>query len=82
LVNATTDGVVRPPSALGTTTGSPPSMTAMQELVVPKSMPSMRLMRASVAVHVPRRSGFVLTLPHQQLEIFLPSSFASGSVEK
>ena len=39
-VNATTDGVVRPPSAFGTTTGSPPSMTAMQEFVVPKSMPS------------------------------------------
>ena len=29
--NATTDGVVRAPSALGMTTGSPPSMTAMQE---------------------------------------------------
>src|ERR1700722_8726496 len=44
LVKATTDGVVRPPSALGITTGSPPSMTAMQELVVPRSMPKMRLM--------------------------------------
>ena len=39
LVNATTDGVVRPPSALGMTTGSPPSMTATTELVVPRSMP-------------------------------------------
>ncbi len=38
-VNATTDGVVRPPSAFGITTGSPPSMTAMHEFVVPKSMP-------------------------------------------
>ena len=36
---STTDGVVRPPSAFGTTTGSPPSMTAMHEFVVPKSMP-------------------------------------------
>src|SRR6266508_4096620 len=38
-VNATTDGVVRPPSAFGMTVGSPPSSTAMQELVVPRSMP-------------------------------------------
>ena len=36
LENATTDGVVRLPSALGMTTASPPSMTATQELVVPK----------------------------------------------
>ena len=39
LVKATTDGVVRPPSALGITTGSPPSMTETTELVVPRSMP-------------------------------------------
>ena len=38
-VNATTDGVVRPPSAFGMTVGSPPSSTAMQLLVVPRSMP-------------------------------------------
>ena len=38
-VNATTDGVVRPPSAFGMTVGSPPSSTAMQELVVPRSIP-------------------------------------------
>ena len=37
--NATTDGVVRPPSAFSRTVGSPPSRTAMQELVVPRSMP-------------------------------------------
>src|SRR3954468_20705239 len=37
--NATTDGVVRPPSAFGTTVGSPPSSTAMHEFVVPRSMP-------------------------------------------
>src|SRR5688572_26403063 len=43
-VNATMDGVVRAPSALGMTTGSPPSMTAIQELVVPKSMPRILLM--------------------------------------
>src|SRR6266550_3783927 len=39
-VKATTEGVVREPSELGMTTGSPPSMTAMTELVVPKSIPT------------------------------------------
>ena len=39
LVKATTEGVVRAPSEFSRTTGSPPSMTAMQELVVPRSMP-------------------------------------------
>src|SRR5262249_11945611 len=38
-VNATTDGVVRPPSAFGRTVGSPPSRVAMHEFVVPRSMP-------------------------------------------
>ena len=33
------DGVVRLPSEFSKTSGSPPSMTAMQEVVVPKSMP-------------------------------------------
>jgi hypothetical protein len=36
---ATTDGVVRPPSAFSMTVGSPPSRTAMHEFVVPRSMP-------------------------------------------
>ena len=39
LVKATTEGVVRAPSEFSKTTGSPPSMTDMQELVVPKSIP-------------------------------------------
>src|SRR5881275_3013720 len=39
LGNATTDGVVRPPSAFGITVGSPPSITAIAELVVPRSIP-------------------------------------------
>src|SRR6478735_1950179 len=38
--NATTDGVVRPPSELGATTGSPASRTATTELVVPRSIPT------------------------------------------
>ena len=44
LLNATTDGVVRPPSVFSRTVGSPPSRTAMQELVVPRSMPMTRPM--------------------------------------
>jgi hypothetical protein len=38
--NATTEGVMRLPSEFSNTNGSPPSITAMQELVVPKSIPS------------------------------------------
>ncbi len=38
-VKATTEGVVRPPSEFSMTVGSPPSSTAMQEFVVPRSMP-------------------------------------------
>jgi hypothetical protein len=33
------DGVVRPPSAFSMTRGLPPSMTATQEFVVPRSIP-------------------------------------------
>ena len=39
LVKATTEGVVRCPSALGITTDLPPSTTAIQLLVVPRSIP-------------------------------------------
>src|ERR1700736_630262 len=38
-VNATTEGVVRAPSLFSKTTGSPPSITDMHELVVPRSIP-------------------------------------------
>src|ERR687889_425082 len=38
--NATTEGVVRDPSALAMTVGSPPSSTETTELVVPRSMPT------------------------------------------
>ena len=47
-VNATTDGVVRPPSAFGMTVGSPPSRTAIHEFVVPRSMPMVLAMIAWV----------------------------------
>src|ERR671919_1998749 len=40
LEKATTDGVVRDPSALGITTGSPASSTATTEFVVPRSIPT------------------------------------------
>src|SRR5262249_5517164 len=40
---ATTDGVVRLPSALGITTGSRPSITATTEFVVPRSIPMILL---------------------------------------
>src|SRR5690606_9500356 len=39
LVKATIDGVVRAPSAFSMTLGLPPSMTATQLLVVPRSIP-------------------------------------------
>src|SRR5437773_4390016 len=53
LAKATTDGVMRPPSALVMTCGSPPSMTATTELVVPRSMP-MILPIGSVLLRVVR----------------------------
>jgi hypothetical protein len=37
--NATIDGVVRPPSALGMSSGFPASITATHEFVVPRSIP-------------------------------------------
>jgi hypothetical protein len=39
LVKATTLGTVRPPSADAMTVGSPPSITATTEFVVPRSIP-------------------------------------------
>ena len=57
-VKATTDGVVRFPSEFSNTTGSPPSMTAMQELVVPKSMPKIFAITVEItfsrAMNVPK----------------------------
>src|SRR5262245_15076558 len=41
----TTDGVVRDPSALAMTTTLFPSITATQELVVPRSIPMTRLIQ-------------------------------------
>src|SRR6476661_5362934 len=44
LANATTDGVVREPSEFAMTVGSPPSRTVTTELVVPRSIPTARVM--------------------------------------
>src|SRR5438876_8247819 len=49
--NATTEGVVRLPSAFGMTAGSPPSITATHELVVPRSIP-MILLIASLLLYL------------------------------
>src|ERR1700740_3656383 len=42
---ATIEGVVRAPSEFSMTTGSPPSITAIQELVVPRSIPRILAIR-------------------------------------
>src|SRR5208283_3790933 len=47
---ATTDGVVRAPSAFSITFGVLPSMIATQELVVPRSMPIILLMGTFVSL--------------------------------
>src|SRR5436305_4879479 len=56
LAKATTDGVVREPSALVMTVGSPPSRTQTTEFVVPRSMPTGR------AMGIPPRKTFSLSL--------------------
>src|ERR671934_513463 len=53
LDRATTLGVVRDPSALGMTVGSPPSITATTEFVVPRSIPT------ALAISSPQRLDVV-----------------------
>jgi hypothetical protein len=45
--NATTEGVVRDPSAFGMTVVWPPCVAAITELVVPRSMPTATAITAS-----------------------------------
>src|SRR5437667_7579234 len=62
--NPTTDGVVRDPSALGITPGSPASNVETTELVVPRSIPTARAiwMLLPVTARGPRyRSAYVRT---------------------
>jgi hypothetical protein len=67
-INATIEGVVRPPSAFGITTGSFPSITETQEFVVPKSIPIILLILfylnfnnyfqiVSIAISIPKRNS-------------------------
>src|SRR6202011_2913736 len=58
-VNATTEGVVRAPSLFSKTTGSPPSITDMHELVVPRSIPKTLAIDKILSgrVRSPRRHG-------------------------
>ncbi len=55
--NATTEGVVRLPSLLGMTTGSPASSTETTEFVVPRSMPT------AFAMEVPPEMSCLRTCP-------------------
>src|SRR5712692_918782 len=57
-VMATTDGVVRAPSWLGITTGSPPCITATTEFVVPRSIPIILLIAA-----IPPETCFTFLAP-------------------
>src|SRR5438105_9742092 len=54
---ATTDGVVREPSALGMTTGSPAWKTQTTELVVPRSIPTAFTMDCSLLAEVHDAEG-------------------------
>ena len=64
---ATTDGVVRWPSALGITVGRPPSTTATQLLVVPKSIPMILPMLLLVLSHKPATdTGVRQLLSHRE----------------
>ena len=60
---ATTEGVVRAPSPLGMTTGSLPSITLTQQLVVPRSIPITLDMAGSSlgTVRIVRRGGDAAT---------------------
>src|SRR6185312_5221369 len=74
LANATLEGVVRLPSALAMTVGSPPSRTETTELVVPRSIPTARDMRfllLTVRVQVAPgwRDRFVVLIGHVLLPI-------------
>src|SRR5215203_1870256 len=66
LSKATTDGVVRSPSELVITTGSPPSNTATQLLVVPRSIPM--LLATSIP---PARSRYLNRLKYKILVSYL-----------
>src|SRR6516162_8331812 len=74
LLNATTDGVVRLPSALGMTTGSPASSTETTELVVPRSIPTALDMSAS-------REGFQNLSGSTQYNLTMRHSYSGHDLE-
>src|ERR1700733_10483430 len=51
---ATIEGVVPAPSEFSMTTGSPPSITAIQELVVPRSIPRILAIGRATAIRTSR----------------------------
>src|SRR5690606_3898472 len=69
--NATIEGVVRRPSALAMTFGSPPSRTATTEFVVPRSIPTARAMTCSVSLRNSRdlsRDGSTIRRPRKRVK--------------
>src|SRR3954447_2581784 len=69
-VNATTDGVVRAPSAFGITSALPPSIVAATtELVVPRSIPT----ALGISVLLSRSSMVVRPRPELSRADWLPS---------
>src|ERR1700720_235019 len=66
LVIATTDGVVRAPSWFGMTVGSPPCITATTELVVPRSIPIILLIKSLLVLSARLKSQ---TLPAKAAHI-------------
>ena len=59
-MKATTEGVVRAPSAFSITFGVLPSMMATQELVVPRSMPMILLIESRARSFLADGSGGLL----------------------
>src|SRR5258708_38348454 len=91
LVNATTDGVMRPPSLLTITVGLSPSMVATAELVVPRSIPIAFAMtfysfapgsfaRRCAVVALPCRKQFPVHPSYDQ--VGEPSSIPEGLARK
>jgi hypothetical protein len=74
-VKPTIEGVVLPPSALAITTGSPPSITATHEFVVPKSIPMTVAMTASSLFLL----GFIVDLAQEKQGVYQEGrKFARG----
>src|SRR5215469_4365110 len=75
LVKATIEGVVRPPSAFSMTLGDAPSMTATQELVVPRSMPM------TFAIICPSDQATATWPPPKERPPVRPREIAGGKCE-